>query len=67
VKGVALTADMGERLRQGANLRIESSTAWVTETNGATAGYLKFTAHGLIRLERVMDRELDLILSFDAA
>ena len=40
-----------------ANLRIGSSTAWVTETTGATAGYLEFTGHGLITFERAMDRD----------
>ena len=40
-----------------ANLRIGSSTAWVTETTGTTAGYLEFTGHGLITFERAMDRD----------
>ena len=42
---------------KSANLRIGSSTAWVTETTGATAGYLEFTGHGLITFERAMDRD----------
>ena len=42
---------------KAANLRIGSSTAWVTETTGATAGYLEFTGHGLITFERAMDRD----------
>ena len=42
---------------KAANPRIGSSTAWVTETTGATAGYLEFTGHGLITFERAMDRD----------
>ncbi len=42
---------------KASNLRIGSSTAWVTETAGATAGYLEFTGHGLITFERAMDRD----------
>ncbi len=42
---------------KAANLRIGASTAWVTETTGATAGYLEFTGHGLITFERAMDRD----------
>lgn len=38
-------------------LRIGSSTAWVTETVGATAGYLEFTGHGLNTFEKAMDRD----------
>lgn len=37
-------------------LRIGSSTAWVTETLGATAGYLEFRGEGLKTFERAMDR-----------
>jgi hypothetical protein len=40
-----------------ANLRIGSSTAWVTETVGATAGYLEFMGHGLNTFEKAMDRD----------
>ena len=40
-----------------ANLRIGSSTAWVTETPGATAGFLEFTGQGLTTFERAMDRD----------
>jgi hypothetical protein len=40
-----------------ANLRIGSSTAWVTETAGATAGFLEFTGQGLTTFERAMDRD----------
>lgn len=39
------------------NLRIGSSTAWVTETPGATAGFLEFTGQGLTTFERAMDRD----------
>ena len=42
---------------KAANLRIGLSTAWVTETTGATAGYLEFTGHGLITFGRAMDRD----------
>jgi hypothetical protein len=38
-------------------LRIGSSTAWVAETPGATAGYLEFTGQGLTTFERAMDRD----------
>jgi hypothetical protein len=40
-----------------ATLRIGSSTAWVSETPGATAGYLEFTGQGLTTFERAMDRD----------
>jgi hypothetical protein len=39
------------------SLRIGSSTAWVTETAGATAGFLEFTGQGLTTFERAMDRD----------
>jgi hypothetical protein len=39
-----------------ATLRIGSSTAWVSETPGATAGFLEFTGQGLSTFERAMDR-----------
>ena len=42
---------------KGASLRIGSSTAWVSETPGATAGYLEFTGQGLTTFERAMDRD----------
>jgi hypothetical protein len=38
-------------------LRIGSSTAWVTETPGASAGFLEFTGQGLETFERAMDRD----------
>lgn len=38
-------------------LRIGSSTAWVTETVGATAGFLEFMGHGLNTFEKAMDRD----------
>jgi hypothetical protein len=37
-------------------LRIGSSAAWVTETLGATAGFLEFKGDGLRAFERAMDR-----------
>jgi hypothetical protein len=40
-----------------ATLRIGASTAWVTETVGATAGFLEFTGDGLSTFERAMDRD----------
>ena len=40
-----------------AMLRIGSSTAWVSETVGATAGFLEFTGQGLATFERAMDRD----------
>src|SRR4029077_2647264 len=42
---------------KSASLRIGSSTAWITETPGATAGYLEFTGQGLTTFERAMDRD----------
>lgn len=42
---------------KGAELRIGASTAWVTETVGAAAGYLEFTGQGLTTFERAMDRD----------
>jgi hypothetical protein len=42
---------------KSANLRIGSSTAWVTEQTGATAGYLEFMGHGLNTFEKAMDRD----------
>ncbi len=42
---------------KSASLRIGSSTAWVSETPGATAGYLEFTGQGLTTFERAMDRD----------
>ncbi len=38
-------------------LRIGSSSAWVSETTGATAGFLEFTGQGLTTFERAMDRD----------
>ena len=40
-----------------ATLRIGSSSAWVSETAGATAGFLEFTGQGLTTFERAMDRD----------
>ena len=42
---------------KAAALRIGSSTAWVSETPGATAGFLEFTGQGLTTFERAMDRD----------
>jgi hypothetical protein len=42
---------------KSAALRIGSSTAWVSETPGATAGFLEFTGQGLTTFERAMDRD----------
>ena len=42
---------------KGASLRIGSSTAWVSETPGAAAGFLEFTGQGLTTFERAMDRD----------
>jgi hypothetical protein len=42
---------------KAATLRIGSSTAWVTETAGATAGFLEYTGQGLGTFERAMDRD----------
>jgi hypothetical protein len=42
---------------KSATLRIGSSTAWVSETPGATAGFLEFTGQGLTTFERAMDRD----------
>ena len=39
------------------SLRIGSSTAWTSETVGATAGFLEFTGHGLNTFEKAMDRD----------
>ena len=40
----------------GSELRIGSSTAWVSEAPGAAAGFLEFTGQGLTTFERAMDR-----------
>ena len=42
---------------KSSSLRIGSSTAWVAETPGATAGFLEFTGQGLTTFERAMDRD----------
>ncbi len=42
---------------KASSLSIGSSTAWVTETAGATAGFLEFTGQGLETFERAMDRD----------
>jgi len=41
---------------KSAQLRIGSTTAWVTDTLGATAGYLEFRGDGLMTFERALDR-----------
>src|SRR3954463_12928742 len=38
-------------------LRIGSRTAWVSDTPGATAGFLEFKGEGLSTFERAMDRD----------
>ncbi|HZL78104.1 MAG TPA: DUF4055 domain-containing protein [Candidatus Limnocylindrales bacterium] len=43
------------------NLRIGSSTAWVSETPGATAGYLEFHGQGLTTFERAMTQDEQLM------
>lgn len=42
---------------KASELRIGSSTAWVAEAPGATAGFLEFTGQGLTTFERAMDRD----------
>jgi hypothetical protein len=42
---------------KGATLRIGANTAWMTETIGATAGFLEYTGQGLTTFERAMDRD----------
>ena len=42
-------------------LRIGSSTAWVADNPGATAGFLEFTGQGLTTFERAMDRDEQLM------
>jgi hypothetical protein len=42
-------------------LRIGSSTAWVAETPGATAGYLEFHGQGLMTFERAMTQDEQLM------
>jgi hypothetical protein len=42
---------------KAATLQIGSSTAWVAEVPGATAGFLEFTGQGLTTFERAMDRD----------
>jgi hypothetical protein len=39
------------------DLRIGSTTAWVTETTGAAAGFLEFKGEGLQTFERALDRD----------
>jgi hypothetical protein len=39
------------------SLRIGSSTAWTTETVGASAGFLEYTGQGLKTFERALDRD----------
>jgi hypothetical protein len=41
---------------KNAQLRIGSTTAWVTETLGATAEFLEFKGDGLATFERALDR-----------
>jgi hypothetical protein len=46
---------------KAASLRIGSSTAWVAETPGATAGFLEFHGQGLSTFERALDRDEQLM------
>ena len=39
------------------SLKIGSTSAWVTESPGASAGFLEFTGQGLTSFERAMDRD----------
>jgi hypothetical protein len=39
------------------DFKIGSSTAWISNTQGATAGFLEFTGQGLTTFERAMDRD----------
>ena len=39
-----------------ASLKIGSSTAWVSEVPGASAGYLEFSGHGLGHLEKAIEK-----------
>jgi hypothetical protein len=43
------------------NLRIGSSTAWVSETPGSTAGFLEFHGQGLTTFERAMTQDEQLM------
>jgi len=42
---------------KNAELRIGSSTVWMSPTPGAAAGFLEFTGQGLTTFERAMDRD----------
>lgn len=42
---------------KAAELRIGSSTAWVSDTVGAVAGFLEFKGHGLSTFENAQDRD----------
>ena len=42
---------------KSAELRIGSSTAWVSDTVGAVAGFLEFKGHGLSTFENAQDRD----------
>ena len=46
---------------KSASLRIGSSTAWVTEQTGATAGFLEYKGQGLTTFENAMDRDEQLM------
>ena len=41
---------------RSSSLKIGSSTAWVTDSPNASAGFLEFHGHGLTSFERAMDR-----------
>ena len=46
---------------KSSSLRVQSSTAWVTATAGATADFLEFTGQGLTTFERAMVRDARLL------
>jgi hypothetical protein len=53
----ALPTAWGSGFDKAATLRIGSSTAWVTDTPGASAGFLEYTGQGLTTFERAMNRD----------
>ena len=57
----ALPTAWGSGFDKTSNLRIGSSTAWVSETPGATAGFLEFHGQGLSTFERAMTQDEQLM------
>lgn len=47
----------GQKLADGAEMRIGSSAAWVLPNEGAKCGYLEFTGKGLASLSEAMDQK----------